>query len=50
MRLICNRKLMTGTTFVGTSCVMTISSEPRRIELVEVCNISEERVLLATVA
>lgn len=39
-----------GTKFVGTSCVMTISSDPSRIELVEVCNISEERVLLATVA
>lgn len=39
-----------GTTFVGTSCVMTISSNPSRIELVEVCNRTEERVLLATVA
>lgn len=38
-----------GTTFVGTSCVMTVSSSPSRIELVEVCNVSEERVLLATV-
>nr|XP_018266445.1 protein N-terminal amidase [Kwoniella dejecticola CBS 10117]OBR88603.1 protein N-terminal amidase [Kwoniella dejecticola CBS 10117] len=38
-----------GTTFIGTSSVMTISSEPSRIELVECCNVSEERVLLATV-
>lgn len=38
-----------GTTFVGTSCVMTISSSPSRIELVEVCNCSEERVLVAEV-
>ncbi|KAL1409625.1 hypothetical protein Q8F55_003621 [Vanrija albida] len=39
-----------GTTFVGTSCVMTVSSSPSRIELVEVCNRTEERVLVATVA
>ncbi|TXT06032.1 hypothetical protein VHUM_03505 [Vanrija humicola] len=39
-----------GTTYVGTSCVMTISSNPSRIELVECCNRTEERVLLATVA
>ncbi|ADV24796.1 protein N-terminal amidase [Cryptococcus gattii E566] len=38
-----------GTKFIGTSCVMTISSTPSRIELVECCNISEERVLIATV-
>ena len=29
---------------------MTVSSSPSRIELVEVCNVSEERVMLATVA
>lgn len=39
-----------GTTFVGTSCVMTISSVPSRIELVEVCSRSEERVLVAEIA
>ncbi|WVQ81021.1 hypothetical protein IAT38_003128 [Cryptococcus sp. DSM 104549] len=38
-----------GTKFVGTSCVMTVSSSPSRIELVECCNISEERVMIATV-
>ncbi|GFZ43747.1 hypothetical protein JCM24511_01467 [Saitozyma sp. JCM 24511] len=38
-----------GTKFVGTSCVMTIASSPSRIELVECCNTSEERVMLATV-
>ncbi|WWC85581.1 uncharacterized protein L201_000445 [Kwoniella dendrophila CBS 6074] len=38
-----------GTKFVGTSSVMTISSNPSRIELVECCNISEERVMIATV-
>ncbi|WWC97394.1 hypothetical protein V866_004273 [Kwoniella sp. B9012] len=38
-----------GTKFIGTSSVMTISSNPSRIELVECCNTSEERVLLATV-
>jgi len=38
-----------GQKFIGTSCVMSISSSPSRIELVECCNISEERVLLATV-
>lgn len=38
-----------GTSFVGTSCVMTISSDPPRIELVECCNQEEERVLLAEV-
>ncbi|WWD22277.1 hypothetical protein CI109_106768 [Kwoniella shandongensis] len=39
-----------GTKFVGTSCVMTVSCNPSRIELVECCNISEERVLVATVS
>ncbi len=39
-----------GTKFVGTSCVMTISAEPSRIELVECCNVSEERAMIATVA
>ncbi|GMK54256.1 hypothetical protein CspeluHIS016_0108420 [Cutaneotrichosporon spelunceum] len=39
-----------GTLFVGTSCVMAISSMPSRIELVEVCNRTEERVLIAEVA
>ncbi|KAK8845328.1 hypothetical protein IAR55_006041 [Kwoniella newhampshirensis] len=39
-----------GTKFVGTSCVMTVSCQPSRIELVECCNISEERVLVATVS
>ncbi|ORY31960.1 carbon-nitrogen hydrolase [Naematelia encephala] len=38
-----------GSKFVGTSCVMTVSSKPSRIDLVEVCNMSEERVLIATV-
>ncbi|WVW81583.1 hypothetical protein I302_103578 [Kwoniella bestiolae CBS 10118] len=38
-----------GTKFIGTSSVMTISSNPSRIELVECCNISEERVMSATV-
>ena len=38
-----------GTTFVGTSCVMSISSNPPRIELVECCNMSEERVMVAEV-
>ncbi|BEI81389.1 hypothetical protein CcaverHIS002_0205490 [Cutaneotrichosporon cavernicola] len=38
-----------GTTFVGTSCVMSISSVPSRIELVEVCNRTEERVLVAEI-
>ncbi|WVF66248.1 hypothetical protein IAT40_000988 [Kwoniella sp. CBS 6097] len=38
-----------GSKFVGTSCVMTVSSSPSRIELVECCNISEERVMIATV-
>ena len=39
-----------GKRYVGTSCVMTLSSDPRRIELVEVCNMTEERLMLATVA
>lgn len=39
-----------GTKFVGTSCVMTVSSSPSRIELVECCNCTEERVMLATVS
>ncbi|TYJ52010.1 hypothetical protein B9479_007386 [Cryptococcus floricola] len=38
-----------GTKFIGTSSVLSISSDPSRIELVECCNISEERVLLAEV-
>lgn len=37
-----------GTRFVGTSAVMTLSAGS--IELVEVCNRSEERVLVAEVA
>jgi protein N-terminal amidase len=44
------RANVAGTKFIGTSCVMTMSSSPSRIELVEVCNISEERVMIATVA
>jgi protein N-terminal amidase len=28
---------------------MTVSSSPSRIELVECCNITEERVMIATV-
>ncbi|KAI9636045.1 uncharacterized protein MKK02DRAFT_24789, partial [Dioszegia hungarica] len=39
-----------GTTFIGTSCVMTVSSDPSRIELVDCCTISEERVLVTTVS
>jgi len=39
-----------GTEFIGTSCVMTVSSDPSRIDLIECCNISEERVMLATIA
>ncbi|CAK9786263.1 carbon-nitrogen hydrolase [Cutaneotrichosporon oleaginosum] len=39
-----------GTTFAGTSCVMAISSVPSRIELIEVCSRSEERVLVAEIA
>ncbi|KAL7421847.1 hypothetical protein Q5752_003618 [Cryptotrichosporon argae] len=47
----CNRVgVEEGTRFVGTSCVMTASTEPSAIELIEVCNSSEERVMLATVA
>jgi protein N-terminal amidase len=38
-----------GQKFIGTSCVMSISSCPSRIELVECCSISEERVMMATV-
>ncbi|ORX34583.1 carbon-nitrogen hydrolase [Kockovaella imperatae] len=46
----CNRVgVEDGKRYVGTSCVMTLSSDPRRIELVEVCNMTEERVLVATV-
>lgn len=39
-----------GTRFCGTSAVMTVSSTPSQIELVECCNRSEERVMLAVVA
>ncbi|KAK4686105.1 protein N-terminal amidase, partial [Tremellales sp. Uapishka_1] len=39
-----------GTKFIGTSCVMTISSSPSRIELVECSNITEERVMITTVS
>ncbi|WVR03299.1 hypothetical protein IAU60_000290 [Kwoniella sp. DSM 27419] len=46
----CNRTgTEEGTTFCGTSCVMTVSSAPSRIELVECCSIAEERVMIATV-
>ncbi|WWC67031.1 uncharacterized protein I206_100938 [Kwoniella pini CBS 10737] len=38
-----------GTTFVGTSNVMTVSSNPSRIELVECCTVSEEKIMLVTV-
>ncbi|ODN75755.1 hypothetical protein L202_05766 [Cryptococcus amylolentus CBS 6039] len=38
-----------GTKFIGTSSVLSMSSDPSRIELIECCNISEERVLLAEV-
>jgi protein N-terminal amidase len=46
----CNRVgVEEGTEFVGTSCVMVVASNPSRIELVECCNASEERVMVATV-
>jgi protein N-terminal amidase len=38
-----------GSTFVGTSCVMSIFSDPSRIDLVECCNVSEERVMVAEI-
>ncbi|RSH84550.1 Carbon-nitrogen hydrolase [Apiotrichum porosum] len=38
-----------GTLFAGSSCVMTMRSEPKAVELVEVCTRSEERVMLAIV-
>jgi len=38
-----------GTKFVGTSCVMTLRSNPSGIELVECCNRSEERVMICQV-
>ncbi|ODO01812.1 hypothetical protein L198_02538 [Cryptococcus wingfieldii CBS 7118] len=38
-----------GTKFIGTSSVLSMSSDPSRIELIDCCNISEERVLLAEV-
>lgn len=46
----CNRSgVEAGTRFAGTSCVMTMRSEPRAIELVECCTRAEERVMLAVV-
>ncbi|WVQ76501.1 hypothetical protein IAR50_006170 [Cryptococcus sp. DSM 104548] len=48
--VVCNRVgEESGTTFIGTSSVLSMSSDPSRIELVECCNISEETVLLASV-
>lgn len=44
-----NKAYIPGTTFIGTSCAMTISSDPPRIELVDCCNISEERVMVTTI-
>ncbi|RXK37312.1 protein N-terminal amidase [Tremella mesenterica] len=38
-----------GTKFVGTSCIMTLSTSPSRVELVECCNASEERVMIASI-
>jgi protein N-terminal amidase len=46
----CNRTgTEAGTKFVGTSCVMTLRSNPSGIELVEVCSRSEERALICQV-
>ncbi|WVO17638.1 hypothetical protein L204_105335 [Cryptococcus depauperatus] len=39
-----------GLTFIGTSSVMAISSQPSRVELIECCTISEEKVLITVVA
>jgi protein N-terminal amidase len=46
----CNRVgTEVGTKFVGTSCVMTLRSNPSGIELIECCNRSEERVMVCQV-
>ena len=39
----------TGTTFVGTSCVMSISSSPSGIDLIEAMGSKEEGVMFALI-
>ena len=39
-----------GTTFVGTNCVMTVSTCRPSVDWENVANISEERVMIATIA